>query len=424
MKDYSTTHVSQIPCRISGQSVEKAFGADWSVGGGDDHFYSHLFIGKIMPVGPVHMPTPGMEAGEVPLGMFMTGTQDRELWDESSLWMCGMNSASPSSCPDRVTGITNRSADGVATWERGEIPHTLLMTIAPVDTQTDWSASCRHASFPDGIYTGLVFKTADIGKTREVQLEAEGLALMGLSAVDGSVARIKDPITRDSSQNRWSNDLPVDRGGTTKTVDGDETRGTTLDFERVSVPGVYAVDSVPAWEAGEGFSGTPLVPGTLKEGDRRAEFAAMNNAAPFGNVVSLRKRDISEERSASWERFGYLSLGGYVSWSRGELRESLPLGVQRNTEVTVHTPAGVSNPLPLRELGEFRVGSVNPDRAFQIPDGSHHGHDWGWVHTRIRVSLKKEGRVMKALFNTVWSVTKSRATADLGAAQNAEFLTG
>lgn len=29
---------------------------------------------------------------------------------------------------------------------------------------------------------------------------------------------------------------------------------------------------------------------------------------------------------------------------------------------------------------------------------------------------------MEALFNTVWSETKSRATADLGAAQNGEFM--
>ncbi|MGQ9476039.1 MAG: hypothetical protein ACUVRX_08995 [Actinomycetota bacterium] len=38
------------------------------------------------------------------------------------------------------------------------------------------------------------------------------------------------------------------------------------------------------------------------------------------------------------------------------------------------------------------------------------------------VRLEKEGRLMEALFNMVWSETRLRATADLGAAWNGEFM--
>ncbi len=405
-----TAHLDDVPFNLHALNRDTAFMVEWTGGDIFGELVNYTEVKKIGPEGVKTLQVPPHEKYGVP-GFMPWGPLDVHPLDESDIWMCGVDRDYSGGDPEGVVGLVYRSGNGGATWELNGIPGTCLLSVCPVDDDTAWVAGFRRRSSPTVRYTGVILKTVDGGHTWKVQKEVEGLAFVDVCAVDGEVAWAAGVLSKDILFDPY---LAEERGGIFKTTNGGETWEEQIALEGGYIADVCAVDTACAWAVGKGTSGNPLVLRTEDGGDPRPDLLSLDpGAAPVGHVLTLIGKDFGDQKGTSRVMFGSVQAEECLSWTGEEIRVRVPQDMEGMVKVTVETPAGTSNPLSFRCMGEFRVDSVSPTRAFQHTVALSLELEGNGFLPGCRVRLERGGRVIEAFSCTVESETKVGAALTL-----------
>jgi hypothetical protein len=240
--------------------------------------------------------------------------------DASTAWAVGLN------------GTILKTVNGGAEWvpqDSGTSSH--LFCIDVVDADTAWAAGTE----------GSILKTIDGGETWVHQLSVGG-SITGISAVDTYTA-----WAVNSNHEIY------------KTMDSGESWSFQDSGTSQALNDVSASDATTALAVGS--STTILM--TTDGGDARPDIAYTDPSSwQLGMDVTIVGCDFGDAQGDSYVSFGGVKATSYSSWSDREIIVTIPDGISKETQITVTTPAGTSNPMDFYYLS---VTSITPDQALQ-----------------------------------------------------------